>query len=183
MNDHIKIYIGDFRINTESMEFIEEYDRSIITSRPLFGNKIPVVDIDYLNIDQKELEWMIEKANRPIRVCTMYPDKVPKKVSCEIVYKDGVIKESTRVYEFVKEIFHCKDRLKIWGEMEGKKHPQMLVHMWLQSNPTPENTAHLSELDKWSMISNVDLWNTYVPLRIKNGPQYVRYRFPSRHTK
>lgn len=178
MKNNVTIYIGDIKLNPDSHIFVEQYDDSILSSGLSFDSRVPMIDIDYLNLSKKDVNDIVQKAKRNIIICTLYPNKIDKKIPCQIQYKDGWIDESGEdLYEIVRQCFHQKDRKQLRNLLKDSRISTHFLNKWLHCNPTGANFDALKVLDYYIVTQNPDIWIDLVALLIHDGPDYPSYKY------
>jgi hypothetical protein len=176
-NPNVKIYIGDLKYNNDSHKFIEE-DELYSLSLNTFDSRVAFIDIDYVGLSTSRISDIVSNSKSKIILTTLYPDKIDKKLECEIIYKDDFIqKNQPKIYEVIKRIFHEKDRKKVWRELQESNVSLFMINKWLQSNANPENIYALKYIDSYLSRISPALWISLVVYLLNSGPKYINYHF------
>ena len=176
-NSNVKIYIGDLKINNDSHKFIEQDDIEFLSVAG-FDSRVPFIDIDYVNLSASRIRDLVSTFTSKLILVTLYPEKIDKKLECEIIYKDDFIKKNdVKIYELVKRIFHEKDRMKIWREIQESNISLYMINKFLQSNATPENLGALKCVDSYLPRISPAIWISLMVYNVTSGPNYVAYHF------
>jgi len=178
LNNLVKVYIGDLKINEDSHTFIWNYDRSLVVGESFFDTKVIFLDIDVLDLDKKEIEWIVKNSKVKTVLSTLYPDKIDKKLDCEIVYKDNWIpSKDLQVWDLLKILYNEKDRMKVRRILVENNMSLYLLNNWIQGNPSKDNMGALRVLDHYLTKSPPGLWISLVSFLLLDGPRYTHYRF------
>lgn len=179
---NIQIFIGDLKYNEDSHKFVDTYERSIVCTSNLFDKRIPFIDLDYLNLSKEEVTWIVNNSKVPLLITTLYPTKIDKKIPVQIHYLSNQITENDGIFDLVKQVFHEKDRTKLYDTLMNTKVSLFAINNWIQSNPTPGNFSQLMILDKYIGKVEEEVWISLLCELITTGPLYVNYRFKKAQT-
>lgn len=181
-NNNVQIYIGDLKYNPDSHRFIEDFN-SIFVMRfdiMVLGHqaKIDFVDIDYLDLNAKQIASVVENSKRKVLLSTLFPEKIDTKLECKINYKDHIIKKNElKIYDMIKIIFNEKNRMKVFAMLMQNDVNVHMLNNWLQSNPNESNLGMLMKIDRYVHLSSPALFLSLVAFNITSGPSYITYAF------
>jgi hypothetical protein len=177
-NPNVTIYIGDFKLNPDSHQFVTQWDERILGRSLRLIRAIPVVDLDYLGLDQGVLKKIVHEASNELIVCTLYPNKVDNTLPCKITYKENIVNiQDQLIWNIIRECFFEPNRAKLSQKLKDCNISPHVLNLWLQGNPTPETIGLLKQLDSKVLLSNPDIWIDYMCLKLKGGPTYPKYKF------
>lgn len=174
-NHNVQIYIGDLKFNDDSHRFIDD-SNAVYLMR--FDNKIDFVDIDYLDLDAKQIANIVANVKRKVLLVTLFPDKIDKKLECKINYKDDFVKQNeVKIFDLVKMIYNEKNRMKVFAMLMQSDVNVHMLNRWLQSNPNSMTLGVLGMIDRYAHVSSPALFMSLVAFNITSGPSYITYAF------
>jgi hypothetical protein len=143
MNPLVTIYIGDFEVNKDAVDFMFTYEEESLFKVP-FIDRILVIDADWLDLSRDQIKYIISNVKRKTLICTLDQKLFNWEHGCKLYHTLSDKKDKTFFYNLVS-IFKSKDRSKL---DKLRKNLQILPVWvkWLQCNVTTKNNYKVAEM-------------------------------------